>query len=198
MLRLLVLAALVAGCASPDTEPAVVEPELAEVPAPPNLEDAAAVEGEDSLLLDGEGLRVLAPSTSTRLLAYGTPIEDVVGAVAAIEGEPVDRGTMAECGAGPIDYVRWPDGLTLHAQGGEFVGWALRDLEGERSSLSTMGGLALGTSRADLEGGPVTVEISETTLGEEFAAGEVYGLLGSLDADDEVASLWSGVSCNFR
>jgi len=42
------------------------------------------------------------------------------------------------------------------------------------------------------------LNVSQTTLGTEFDAGGVYGILTSASARAEVTSLWAGTTCVFR
>jgi len=42
------------------------------------------------------------------------------------------------------------------------------------------------------------VEVAVNTLGPEFGAADVYGLLSGTTATATVTNLWAGVSCNFR
>ena len=54
--------------------------------------------------------------------------------------------------------------------------------------------LGVGTPRALLESSRM-VQIQETSLGTEFQAGELFGVIGDSGL---VSNLWAGVSCNFR
>ena len=106
-----------------------------------------------------------------------------------------ERGANSECGAGPLQFASWDDGLTAWFQDGVFVGWALN---GAGARATTMSGLGMGTTRAELEGGPTVVEVKETTLGQEFNAGGVFGVLDGPGAGARVETLWGGTTCNFR
>jgi hypothetical protein len=56
----------------------------------------------------------------------------------------------------------------------------------------TNSGLSIGTRRSDI---PAAV-FTETSLGTEFQTAGVFGLLD--DSGDQVAFLWSGLTCFFR
>ena len=58
-------------------------------------------------------------------------------------------------------------------------------------------GVGPGSSRADLEAA-YAADISETTLGTEFAAGELFGLLDGKELAAKITYMWGGLSCNFR
>ena len=130
-----------------------------------------------------------APAVDSAEAEVMTQLETVRGRAAD------ERGTNAECGAGPLQYASWDDGLTAWLQDGAFVGWALN---GEGGGASTMGGLGVGTTRAELDGGLTVVEVEETSLGQEFDAGGVFGVLDGAGETARVTSLWGGTSCNFR
>ena len=194
MIRLAALVAvpalMLAACGDPAQEPASAPGETAVTPgadAPPTASSAPA--STRVVGLDPEGLRLVdRQSGSTASLAFGQPAEQVLAVVGASRGAPAERGTNPECGAGPLDYASWDDGLTVWFQNGAFAGWATN-----RQGATLMTGVGVGSSRADLEGAhAITVE--ETTLGTEFSFGGVSGLL----ENGRVSNLWAGVSCNFR
>lgn len=187
---LAVPALLLSACEDPAQEPASAPADTAVTPgpaAPPATSPAPA--STRVVGLDPEGLRLIdRQSGSTASLAFGQPAEQVLAMVGASRGAPAERGTNSECGAGPLDFASWDDGLTLWFQNGAFAGWATN-----RQGATLMTGVGVGSSRADLEGAhAVTVE--ETTLGTEFTFGGVSGLL----ENGRVSNLWAGVSCNFR
>lgn len=175
------------ACASPEG------PDGPPRSVPPGPEATAG-----TVVLDGEGLRLVGPRTgSTRLVAFGTPEAEVVALVEGVLGALAEQSENLECGAGPVQFASWPDGFMLLAQDGAFGGWALNGIAAEPSSLSTMAGLGIGTTRAELDAAyDATVE--ESSLGAEFTAGDLYGVLSGFDADDRVENLWAGLSCNFR
>lgn len=149
---------------------------------------------EPALAIEGEGLRLFDPATgSARPLPFGMAWERVQEAL-AYRGKPA-TGRNEECGAGPLDYAQWEDSLTLYGQGGQFVGWFI-DSRAE-GRISTAAGVGPGTTRQDLEAA-YAAEVFESTLGTEFAAGNLSGVLDSPHPDSPVSALWAGTSCNFR
>lgn len=177
---------------TPQTETA-----LASVPIAPAASKAATENKADespALAVEAEGLRLFnKQSGSARPIAFGTPRDDVL-AILANRGKP-ETGTSGECGAGPLEYANWPDGLGLFFQDDKLAGWNLN--ERSNGAITTASGIGPGSSRAELEGA-YAAEISETTLGTEFAAGELFGLLDGKGQAAKITYMWGGVSCNFR
>jgi len=181
-----------AACGGGDDAPAADEASIGDLASPAGNVDPP-------LLVDGEGLRLLDHSGGgDRRLAFGSDWPGVREAL-AFRGQP-DTGTNAECGAGPLDYARWPDGLTLYGQAGEFAGWALDDRSagvGAAGGISTAAGIGPGRSRADLDKAYAPT-ISQTTLGTEFSKDGLSGILDGPGETATIVALWAGVSCNFR
>lgn len=207
---LLAAALLLAGCSKSATAPEqqgptkVDQPSVATAaaPAPAATRDRTPAHAEASaadsaaaakLALDGEGLRIIAvPSGSTQLIAFGTAKPDALKALQAVEGAPSSEGENVDCGA---TNVIWPDGLAAWFARGKFVGWSVAKAG---SNLSTMGGLRLGATRAEVENGATVAKIAPSSLGEEFTAGDIGGLLDSRRADAKVTNLWAGSVCIAR
>ena len=93
----------------------------------------------------------------------------------------------------------WPNGLTLVAQEGRFVGWGLFPGAGTGidDDLGTMAGIAPGSTRGELESA-YAAKVSETTLGTEFIAGGLSGLLDGPGPRASITTLWAGTNCAFR
>lgn len=192
----LALAAALAACsADPDAAPSPEANASRAAAAPVATASATATAAATpALAIEAEGLRLFdRASGSARPIPFGTDWQAVRTAL-AFRGEP-GTGTNSECGAGPLDYASWPDGLTLYAQGGKFAGWAV-DERGD-GGIGTAAGIAPGSTRAQLEDA-FAATFSQTTLGTEFAAGEVFGLLDGAGAGARITNMWGGVSCNFR
>jgi hypothetical protein len=147
--------------------------------------------GSNGLLAGQVGLH------SSQQLDFGSPRDQIVAAVTAIRGRPDGDGAYEECGAGPTQYVRFGP-LTLNFQEDRFVGWILDGPSGEPPIEHEMG-LGIGTSRADLvESDQGEASIEQTSLGTEFDANGIHGILSSDAADARVTELWAGVSCAVR
>jgi len=188
----LALLALAAGCGSePPPAPAETEASTAEVAEP-------AGEVDPPLLVDAGGLRLLDHSGGgERRLAFGSDWQDLRKAL-AFRGE-AETGTNRECGAGPLEFARWSDGLTLYGQAGEFAGWSLDGRSagvGSAGGISTAAGIGPGRTRADLDRAYAPA-ISQTTLGTEFTNDGLSGLLEGPGENARIIAMWAGVSCNF-
>jgi hypothetical protein len=143
------------------------------------------------LLLEGHGLRLsgVAPGTE---LPFDSPKAATIEAVTKALGRPPgERGTNEECGGGGLEFAAWKDEITIWFENDRFVGW---DSKGK---LKTPGGVGVGSSRDDLA--PLRgIEVEESTLGTEFRAGGLSGILASKAPDAKVIHLWGGSTCVFR
>lgn len=154
--------------------------------------------GAALLALDLEGLRVVNSSTgSTRALSFGMKEDEVVSTLTNLRGKPRSRGVNKECGAGALGYASWTDRLTLWFNKSRFVGWFIDDRHKDASKLMTISGIGVGSSRRKLNS-VYTVKISQTSLGTEFMAGKLGGLLSGTQPDARVTSLLGGTTCLFR
>src|SRR3546814_13839117 len=87
----------------------------------------------------------------------------------------------------------WPNGLTLVAQDDRFAGWSLSPEAGAGmdDGLGTMAGITRGSTRSDLESA-YAAEVGQTTLGTEFTAGGLSGLLAGKRPPGDLTKLWAG------
>ncbi|HVF37528.1 MAG TPA: hypothetical protein VNA29_06255 [Sphingomicrobium sp.] len=188
------LGAIALAACAPERDPAandVATAQKAPDQAAPAVPPAAQ---PPALAVDGEGLRLIdAASGSARPIAFGTPQGAVMGML-AFRG-PAETGRNEECGAGPIDSARWPDGLSLNFQEGRFAGWWIS--EDTKGTITTPSGIGTGSTRADLENAH-SVEVAESTLGTEFHGSGIGGLLEGAGRDSKITALWAGATCVFR
>jgi hypothetical protein len=155
---------------------------------------SAEPQPDPALSVDSQGLRLSAEANgSASPIAFDTPWPQVLETL-AFRGA-AETGVLEECGAGALDRASWPDGLTLYGQNGRFVGWALD--ERAAGGIGTAAGIGPGDTRAQLEEAHAA-DFSETTLGTEFAAGELFGVLDGPGPAARITAMWGGVSCNFR
>lgn len=145
------------------------------------------------LALDAEGLRLFnAVSGASRLVPFGTGRPDALRALGAALRTPLRaQGDNPDCGA---SHATWDNGLTVWFARERFVGWSAG---AGASPLSTASGVMVGSSRAELEG-VHAVTIKQSTLGFEFSAGDLAGLLDSGAPDAKITRLWAGAVCNAR
>lgn len=195
----LLLAIMASACTSRDQSGSneVVANGAESSAAPSNLgapDPPLADAGQEAptILLTGHGLLLETPG-------HGVPLSFDKSTQARVEQElaafgPPERASNDECPAGKLDFLDWKNGLQTTFQDGKFVGWFV-DKSGP-NPLSTAEGLSVGDTRADLVA--AKAEIFESTLGTEFTAGEVGGMLDGAGAGARVTDLWAGTNCFFR
>jgi len=167
-------------------EKAPSEPSSATPSAPASPDAAARV-----VTLKGDGL-----SVGGRGLTFGAAKAEVIAALFAVhDGEAPTRRRNAECGAGPLDFAAWGDGLQLAFQAERFVGWSV---DGATATHRTPDGVSVGQTLAQARTAWPTIEVTEDTIGPEFAAGDYFGTLSGLTDTARIKSMWAGVSCIFR
>lgn len=177
--------------------------ESAEADHPGNAVAASGGAGTNSAAAQGpalqvheEGLRLAGPSAGQGAgIAFGATQDEVLAQLAFL-GEP-EVATNEECGAGPMQIARWPNGLSLLFQDGRFAGWSV-DGRGENRPATTQGIDADGSSRAELEAAYPGANVEESSLGQEFAAGGIGGLLDGSGPEAKVTAMWAGTTCMFR
>lgn len=190
---------LLGACGSEPTnsvlEPSNIIPEQV-VPIPANLTDGTpAAEDKPLLNLAPGALSLVDPNSGrSRELPFGAERATVEDALALALGKSAERGSNGECGEGAMDFARMPGGLLAWFQEGKFVGWFL---DNATAKLTTASGIGVGSTRKDLTG-VYDAEISDSSLGEEFTAGELSGLLSGKEPTARVTAIWSGQVCNFR
>ena len=205
------LALVTAGCgSSPDAGPSDAadttsatrvppRPDMANAPEPGTAPSAKPSATKPSsaprLTVDGDGLRwFLQPSGSARPISFGSPQAGVIASMEAVRGV-ADRGTNQDCGAGPAEYATWSDGLSLVFQKNRFTGWSLSNRA--KDTVTTAAGVGPGSTRAELESA-YSATVSKTSLGYEFSAGAIHGVLNGGSASARITDVWAGVSCAAR
>lgn len=170
--------------------------------------DASASAHPPVISLDGEGLRLVDPkSGATRPLSFGIDEAQLKRVAEKLKG-PAKSGRNEECGAGPLAYLSWDDGLTLYSLDGLFAGWALDErgaapatkapaMGDAPARLTTISGVGIGSTRAQLLD-VYDATIEQTSLGTEFNAAGLSGILDGKGEKAKVTNLWSGVNCVFR
>ncbi|HVQ10126.1 MAG TPA: hypothetical protein VMS43_17005 [Allosphingosinicella sp.] len=199
----LALAAATAACshAAPAPQPAVPPTAATAAPADAQPGEADAGEPDDliigNLRLSSDGLAAGMPGLHTsRSFRFGMTKAEIVAAVAQMRSWETKTETSGECGAGPMEFVRFAT-LTLNIQNGLFVGWSLDGPRGTEP-IEEEYGLGIGAGRAEIE--PLNGEsvIRATTLGVEFDSDGIHGLLSSSAPDATVTHLWAGTNCHAR
>ena len=206
MFALLVL--VLASCSNPEPTSHLPQPRSAagRAPTTPPAAPQAPAGGSEALApvapevaadwliaLDGEGLRIFNRNTgASRLIAFGGDAKqsmDTLGRV-LVETAPVSVENE-EC---RVNFARWSNGLTIWSSQSRFTGWSVTP---GSSTISTASGIKIGSTRAELESA-YDADIRESSLGTEFVAGGLAGLLDSPRPDAKVSNLWAGETCIAR
>ncbi|MGY6637283.1 MAG: hypothetical protein ACXIUO_09110 [Erythrobacter sp.] len=186
--------------AAPQTPPVseamrdpVEPPAPSAIPTGLDAPPASATTERAVLAVEGEGIRFFNPvTTSATPIPFGRPRSEVLATLERVRG-PAGMGTNEDCGAGPVQYASWADGLSLVFQRDRFVGWGL---DGRAAgAISTAGGIGPGSTREALDGAYGNVEVRKTSLGNEFSAGGFFGLLDGPNANSKITDMWAGVNC---
>lgn len=175
----------------PPTTSITPQPGATPNPPPPPQSD------RPKLAVEGEGLRwFLPPNGSARLIPFGRPEAEVLASLERVRGE-AGKGDSPGCGSGRQRYANWADGLGLTFQGGRFVGWTL---DGRAAgALGTADNIGPGTTRATLEAAfGVPVVVRQTSLGTEWTAGAISGLLDGPGPRARITTMWAGTTCIAR
>jgi hypothetical protein len=157
-----------------------------QAPAPPPVAPVAP-----RVVLEGAGLRI--PSASPpRTLAFDMPKAAAIEALAKALGRPpTELGANGECGGGGMEFAAWEGEITAWFLDDRFAGWD------NKGGLKTVEGIGIGSGRASLAALP-GFEVEQSTLGTEFRAGGLSGILASRAPDAKVTHLWGGATCVFR
>jgi len=148
---------------------------------------------EASLAVEGEGLRAFNLLTgSARALAFGSGRGDTLTMLEAALGKAAtEQGENIDCGA---RFARWDNGLSVWFSKDRFVGWSLGE---SGATLTTASGIGIGSTRSELESA-YSASIAPSSLGTEFSAGGLAGLLDSAKPQARITNLWAGATCIAR
>ena len=163
------------------------------------------------LLLTSNALQLIHKETgSTIEIPFGKPIDQMIKITnTVLQSKPSSIATNTECGAGPLKMATYSNGFTLVFQQNKadkansetdwkFAGWYASISSGNAQKLTTMAGIKIGSTKAEMESAYV-ITVSKTTLGYEFSTSSgLYGIFDGPGKEAKITSLWSGVSCNFR
>ena len=150
------------------------------------------------LTLSGDGLLLLdEQSRKTQTIPFDTDIATSTAAISSVLGEPTQKTQNSECPAGAMSFITWSNGLSINIIKDRFVGWTVKR-NTKSANLTTINGIGLGKTLADLKEN-YSVEVIESTLGTEFiASNSLFGLLSANEPNGVITNLWSGIACNFR
>lgn len=193
MTGLLCLMVPAAGCSNAstaeDAPAAAVEPSAA---APSSSASKLASTGTSTSTIEGFGVIVSPNGTdSAKAIRFGESQAATITAISQVLGKPAQEGTNSDCPSGPVQFATWTKGLSANFEGGKFVGWV------GAVDQKTARGIGFGSSRADLIAA-YHPTFEETSVGYEFTADGISGVMESAAADAAITDLWSGVSCVAR
>jgi hypothetical protein len=191
------LAITLAACGPerPADDPASASADSASVPVSPAAVDtvrAPEVAGP-SITLASDGLGVIADGVAQRL-AFGAARARVLAGFGGVLGQPAEQGMQEECPAGPLYQVGYGGGLQLVFQDSAFVGWFAQP----GSTLRTAREIGPGSTLGQLKAAYPAMKVEETSLGHEFDAGGLWGIVTDTTDAGEVAVLFAGINCIFR
>lgn len=182
---------VLAACDRTQTPPVAAEsatPAAAPAEAAPTPAQSAG-----GLAIEGEGLRLFDATGAARAIPFGTPQATAIAAVAAsVGGAAPQVTTNEECGAGPIQFAGFSNGLQLLFQNETFQGWFI-----DEAGLTTADGMGVGSTRASVEGSRTIEMVADTTLDGEFSSGDIGGFL-TAETPPTVSALYAGLTCFFR
>lgn len=218
---LLLVSAILIGCQKKDNNsvpiPTTNDPKdtitIIEESNKKTMDSAATVETKSThgLILTSNALQVVNINTgSTSEIPFGKPLDEMIEIITnVLQSKPKTIGINSECGAGPLKMVSWNNGLTVVFQKKEseskssetnwlFVGWFVGSNSKNSKEISTMAGIGIGSTRAEMESAYV-LSVSKTSLGYEFSTSSgLFGIFDGSNTEAKITSLWSGLSCNFR
>jgi len=187
------------GDAVPTPAPASSGPSSSSPPPSPSTQgpspSSGAADGLPAVLLE-DGLGLVDPlDGSVSRAVLGGPADAALAVGLAAFGAPPELDPSA-CTLDERDSWVWQDGLVVYARDGLFLGWTVRP-GSPAAALTTLTGIGLGSSGADLQAAH-GVPVETTSLGEEFAIGQLSGVLDAAGETGRVIALWGGDGCVAR
>jgi hypothetical protein len=218
---LILLSVILIGCQNKDNN-------TSKIPVKPTIQDTVPIMEENKeqipdsiaivesksthgLILTSNGLQVINKNTgSTSEIPFGKPFDQMIEIINnVLQSKPTTIGINSECGAGPLKMASWNNGLTVVFQNKksesktpesnwQFAGWFVGSNSKNSKEISTMAGIGIGSTRAEMESAYV-LSVSKTSLGYEFSTSSgLFGIFDGPNKEAKITSLWSGLSCNFR
>ena len=151
--------------------------------------------GGGEIQLKADGFTIRRSGAASQEIRFGTPAASALAALMGLWGKPKSEQALEECGAGPLTMSDFGM-LSLLAQEGKFAGWTL-DSRGKPPPIATDKGVRIGSTRESLERS-YRPQIFESSLGVEFTAGELGGLIEGSGPGAKVTHLWAGANCIMR
>lgn len=153
--------------------------------------------GDDPILaLSRDGLTFVSISGSTRPVEFGSSESTVNQALESTVGPQQDSGIGQVCDDGSartFDTFRYGDGLQVYFRNDSFVGWVSTS-----RAFTTIDGIGVGSALSDLRAALGDVTLTEGSLGTEFSAGSLGGVLDGNSDSSKVTDLFNGEVCIIR
>jgi hypothetical protein len=148
---------------------------------------ATPADASAAVVLRGDGVSLAEGGK----IAFGTSADQTVDRLAAAFGAPPsNRERLPDCGPGPLEAVSWDNGFSAYMHDGRFTGWTALDQR-------TAEGIGFGSTRAELDAA-YHPAIERTSLGAEWSADGISGVLESDAPDAAVSAIWAGETCVMR
>lgn len=161
---------------------------------------------QQSLVLSSNALQLVNQQTgSSTEINFGIALDQMLAMLNKVLQNKVSSIQVnSECGAGPLKMASWSNGLTVVFQQKkansewQFAGWFMNAPSTGFKTLTTMAGIGIGSTRAEMESA-YSIKVSKTSLGHEFSTSAgLFGIFNGPGKDSKIINMWSGTSCNFR
>jgi hypothetical protein len=132
---------------------------------------------------------------STRNLNFGSDKAAVMTALQSAEGAPrsVDTGSMCEDGSGRVFDTVLYDGLSVYFLNSTLSGWRV-----SKAQFTTLDGVGPGSTLTQLRAAFGGVKVTDSSLGAEWSAGALGGVLSGKSDDSIVGEMFAGDLCIIR
>jgi hypothetical protein len=146
------------------------------------------------LALSRDGLTFVI-GASTRNLNFGSDKAAVMTALQSAEGAPrsVDTGSMCEDGSGRVFDTVLYDGLSVYFLNSTLSGWRV-----SKAQFTTLDGVGPGSTLTQLRAAFGEVKVTDSSLGVEWSAGTLGGVLSGKSDDSIVGEMFAGDLCIIR
>jgi hypothetical protein len=132
---------------------------------------------------------------STRNLNFGSDKAAVMTALQSAEGAPrsVDTGSRCEDGSGRVFDTVLYDGLSVYFLNSTLSGWRVSKVQ-----FTTLDGVGPGSTLTQLRAAFGEVKVTDSSLGVEWSAGALGGVLSGKSDDSIVGEMFAGDLCIIR
>ncbi|MEY2438280.1 MAG: hypothetical protein QOF97_3116 [Acidimicrobiaceae bacterium] len=132
---------------------------------------------------------------STRNLNFGSDKAAVMTALQSAEGAPrsVDTGSLCEDGSGRVFDTVLYDGLSVYFLNATLSGWRV-----SKTQFTTLDGVGPGSTLTQLRAAFAEVKVTDSSLGVEWSAGTLGGVLSGKSDDSIVGEMFAGDLCIIR